>query len=207
VGFAMSRDAIAPDREQIRRTLEVLHAPDAVIELRALHKGRKRTDAGYFDAEHRDQLVEEAIRLNAQGAAVYMVLNALDPQLLARHANRTQEYAQATASDNNIRRRHWLLIDVDPQRPKDTSATSDQLVAATERARAVHKYLADQGWPKPVVAESGNGVHLCYRIDLPNDDASRDLVKACLEALSRRFDDNGVKIDRSVFNAARIIKV
>jgi hypothetical protein len=76
-----------------------------------------------------------------------------------------------------------------------------------DRARKLYSSLAERGWPKPVMAESGNGVHLLYRIDLPNDEASRDLVKDCLEALAARFDDSSVKIDRSVFNSARIIKL
>ena len=199
---------LAPDRDQMRRAIDVLHLPAAVIELRALHqKGRKYTTAGYFDAEHREQLLDEAVRLNSQGAAVYVVMNPLDPQLLARHANRTQDYASATATDSNVLRRHWLLIDVDPQRPRDTSATAEQLEAAKARARKVYAHLADQGWPKPVIAESGNGFHLFFKIDLPNDDASRDLIKGCLEALAARFDDAAVKIDKSVFNAARIVKL
>jgi hypothetical protein len=127
-----------------------------VIELRALHKSRKRTDAGYFDAGHRQQLIEAAAKLNERGAAVYVVMNPLDTQLLARHANRVQEYAQATATDANVTRRHWLLVDIDPQRPKDTSATAEQLGVATERARKVYAYHAERGWPKPIVADSGN---------------------------------------------------
>lgn len=204
----MSATSLAPDREQIRRALQVLHEPNAVIELRALHsKGRKRTDAGYFDGEHREALVEAAAKLNEHGAAVYVTLNRLDSQLLARHANRVQEFAQATATDTNVTQRCWFLVDIDPQRPKDTSSTPEQLEAAMDRARKVYGYLAEQGWPSPIVAESGNGAHLLYRIDLPNDEPSRDLVKGCLEALAAKFDDDVVKIDRSVFNAARIVKL
>ena len=59
-------------------------------------------DAGYFDGEHRDLLVAEAIKLNTHGAAVYVTMNEVDPQLLSRTANRIQEYAQATATDNNV---------------------------------------------------------------------------------------------------------
>jgi hypothetical protein len=198
---------ISPDREQIRRAIEVLCPPDAVIELRALHKGKKATTAGYFDAEHREQLIDEAVKLNESGAAVYMTLNLLDSQLLARTANRVQPYVQATATDNNVLRRCWLLVDIDPQRPKDTSATGEQLAAATDRARKVYAFLAERGWSEPVVGESGNGLHLYYRIDLPNDEASRDVVKHCLEALAAKFDDEAVRIDRSVFNAARIVKL
>ncbi len=199
---------VTPNTSEMRRALDVLHASDAVIELRALHKkGRKRTDAGYFDGRHRDQLVKEGAKLNSQGAAVYITLNQLDPQLLARHANRVQEYAQATATDANVIRRQWMLVDIDPQRPQDTSASPEQAAAAVGRARQVYAYLAEWRWPKPVVTASGNGMHLLYRIDLPNDEPSRDLIKGCLDTLSARFDDGLVKIDRSVFNAARIIKL
>lgn len=199
--------APTPSADEIRRALSTLFAPTDVIELRAIHKGRKRVDAGYFDAEHRDELVESSAKLNSSGAAVYVTLNPLDPQLLARCANRVQEFAQATATDTNVTRRCWLLVDIDPQRPKDTSSTDAQYDLALERGRAIYAYLADRGWPRPVVAHSGNGVHLLYRVDLPNDEVSRDLIKHVLEALAAHFDDDAVRVDRSVFNAARIVKL
>src|ERR1019366_3602667 len=182
------------DNDEIQRAISTLHPDDGIIELRAIYKGgRKRVDAGYFDAAHRDLLIMEAIRLNRAGAGVYVNLNMLDGQLLARYANRIEEWAQSTATDNNIMRRVWLLIDLDPQRPKDTSATPEQLALAVSRGAEIISRLTDKGWPKPVSADSGNGLHFLYRIDLPNDEAHRDLVKHCLEALSAQFDDESVK--------------
>ena len=198
---------LSPDGEQISKAIAALHAPDSVIELRAFHKGRKRTDAGYFDAEHRDLLVQEAIKLNKHDAAVYVTLNEVDPQLLARAANRVQDYVQATATDANVVSRRWLLIDIDPVRPTNTSATPEQLALALKCALAIHDFLTARGWPRPVSADSGNGLHFLYRVDLPNDEPSRDLIKHCLQALAARFDDDVVKVDRSVFNAARINKL
>ncbi len=196
-----------PDPAEIARALAVLH-PGGVVELRALfQRGRKRTAAGYFDDEHRQDLVAAAASLNESGAAVYVTMNPVDPQLLGRYSNRVEDFAQATATDANVLRRVWLLVDVDPVRPKDTSATAEQLEAAKAVGRQVYVCLQERGWPKPVVAESGNGLHLLYRIDLPNDEASRDLVKRCLEALAARFDDAAVKIDKSVYNAGRIVKL
>ena len=46
-----------------------------------MQRGRKRTIAGYYDAAHRSDLVEQAAKLNADGAGVYVVMNPLDPQL------------------------------------------------------------------------------------------------------------------------------
>lgn len=63
------------------------------------------------------------------------------------------------------------------------------------------------GWQTPLLADSGNGAHLLYRIDLPNDDISRDLVKRCLEVLASMFNDAVAQVDTANFNAARIWKL
>lgn len=197
----------APDKTAIAQALTTLFESEDVIELRAFHKRRKRTDAGYFDAEHRDKLVDEARRLSAAGAAVYVTLNRIDPQLLSRYANRIQEHAASTATDANITRRRWLLLDFDPIRPKDTSATDAQVELAKDITRRCYQALRDAGWPEPVIAESGNGMHLVYPLDLANDAESRELIKGALGGLARRFDTMGVTLDQSVFNAGRILKL
>ena len=196
-----------PDEGEIRKALEALFTDDAIVELRALHKRRKQTDAGYFDGEHRAALVSAAVKLNQEGAAVYVTLNPVDPQLLGRYNNRVEKYASATATDANVTSRRWLLVDVDPKRPKDTAATDKQLELAKQKAREIFAYLKNCGWSRPVVAESGNGLHLLYRVDLPNDEQSTALIKGVLNALADKFDDDAISIDRSVFNAARIIKL
>ena len=199
--------APSPDKAAILAALAVLFDPGDVIELRAFHRGRKRTDAGYFDSDHWEVLANHAARLSASGAAVYITLNPVDPQLLNRYSNRIEANASSTTTDKQVTRRRWLLIDLDPARPSGTSATDTQLEAAHIKAREVYNYLVGIGWPAPVVAISGNGYHLLCAIDLPNDEASTVLVKAVLLALGGRFDDANTKVDRSVFNAARICKL
>jgi hypothetical protein len=56
-----------------------------------------------------------------------------------------------------------------------------------------------------VVADSGNGYHLLYRVDLPTNDDQ--LVKRVLAALASRYNTNQVKIDEAVFNPSRIVKL
>lgn len=196
-----------PDHAAILAALAVLFDPADVIELRAFPKGRKRTEAGYFDSAHWQDLANHAARLSDAGAAVYITLNPVDPQLLGRCSNRIESYAQVASTDKQVMRRRWLLIDLDPVRPSHTSATDSQLEAARLKAGAIYKHLEGLGWPAPQVAMSGNGYHLLYAIDLPNDDDVTALLKAVLQALADMFDDANTKVDRSVFNAARICKL
>ena len=68
-----------------------------------------------------------------------------------------------------------------PERPAGISATEAEHAAALLLAQTVRRFLQEAGWPDPVLADSGNGGHLVYRIDLPNDAASTALVKRCLD--------------------------
>src|SRR5262249_2574123 len=74
-------------------------------------------------------------------------------------------------------------------------------------ARQCRDWLSGMGWPAPVLADSGNGAHLNYRIELPNDAASVRLIQRCLQALELYFGDDVVVVDQSTFNAARIWKL
>ena len=67
--------------------------------------------------------------------------------------------------------------------------------------------MSGLGFPEPIKADSGNGAHLLYRIDLPNDESATALVKSCLATLDALFSDERVSVDTANFNAARIWKL
>ena len=186
------------------RSVEVLFQPGAVVELRAF-RGRE-TVSGYYD-DH-SALAREARNLDERAYAVYVTLNEVDPALLARASNRTRKvYREPTTSDGDILRRRWLPLDFDPVRPSGVSATDAEKRAAKKRALQVWDFLGQRDWEEPVVADSGNGYHLLYRVDLPNDRESLELVRGVLESLAFRFDDDRVKVDTTTSNAARIWKL
>jgi hypothetical protein len=186
------------------RTLKVLFEPGMVVELRAF-KGRE-TVSGYYD-DH-PALAREACNLDERAYAVYVTLNKVDPSLLARASNRTRKvYREPTTSDSDIVRRRWLPLDFDPVRPSGVSATDAEKRAAKERALQVRAFLGERSWAEPVMADSGNGYHLLYRVDLPNDRQSLELVKGILQSLAFKFDDDRVKVDTTTSNAARIWKL
>ncbi|NLZ30909.1 MAG: hypothetical protein GX885_09260, partial [Methanomicrobiales archaeon] len=63
------------------------------------------------------------------------------------------------------------------------------------------------GFPDPLIADSGNGAHLLYRIDLPNDEAATGLVKGVLATLDLLFSNDVITVDTANHNASRIWKV
>ena len=67
--------------------------------------------------------------------------------------------------------------------------------------------MRSKGWPEPILADSGNGAHLLYPIDLPNDQDAANVLRDCLRALVFRFDDEAVVVDTGNYNAARIWKL
>jgi hypothetical protein len=190
--------------------LDLFVGPDDVAELRALQVsqryGRPATVAGFFDGQHLADMATAALELTEQCRGVYLTMNPLRREILARCANRTKKAEQGDlASDQHVACRRWLLLDIDPVRVAGIGATDAEKAAAREVADAVRRDLDGRGWPAPILADSGNGWHLFYRLDLPADDG--EVVKRCLAALATRHDTAAAKVDKSVCNAARIVKV
>jgi P4 family phage/plasmid primase-like protien len=194
------------DRENAEAAVRVLsQGQQRTWEVRVPKAGRFKTISGYFN--NVDALVDTLEALSNEGhEGVYYTLNPVNPALLARANNTTKNYAQQTSKDPDVSQRQWMLIDIDPVRPAGISSSKGEKAAAKARVIAVRDWLTAQGWPQPVICDSGNGYHLLYRIDLPNDDVSRDLVKVCLEALAAKFDTPAVHVDKTVYNASRIVK-
>ena len=198
------------DPDEITKALSVMVAPGAAFEIRILDARRRgrnwapKVTFGYFDDP--DCVAPALVRLGLRSAkGCYVTLNPVDPSLLARSHNRFSEAkTNSTTPDKYILSRRWLLVDFDPVRPPDISASDTEKEAAYQRCRDVYEGLQAANWPAPVVADSGNGYHQLYQIELPADD---DRVKRCLQALDLRFTDAAVDIDTTVFNPSRIVKL
>lgn len=194
------------------RSIGILFEPGDIIEVRAVNVGRTTdragvTKSGYFNFENSEALAKAVEQLDGQAEGIYVVLNRLNPALLARANNHLQTKPKHVTSDADIIDWRWLYIDADPARPAGISSTDAEHVAALDRASKVRDALAARGWPEPVYTDSGNGAHLLYR--LPKLELARagDLVKRCLKALAIRFSDDVVNIDESTSNPARICKL
>jgi len=192
----------------LRDAIARIAGPGQVVEVRALTD--QNTHSGYFN--DLDALARSVEPLDADNSVhgIYVTLNEVNPALLSRRANRIKTRLgkkDSTTSDADILRRRWLPIDIDPLRPSGVSSTDEEHTLALAKAEEVACWIAGFGFPEPIKADSGNGAHLLYRIDLPNDEAATALVKSCLATLDALFSDERVSVDTANFNAARIWKL
>jgi len=173
-----------------------------LTEVRILGGGK--TFSGYYtDVE---KLIDDIKPYDGYG--IYTTINTVKESCYGRSQHdQIISRPKATTSDGDIAKRTTLLIDLDPKRSSDTNATDEECRKAQGTARKIYMYLRDQGFEKPVVAFSGNGYHLLYKIDLDNTDENTKLIKDFLAVLDMFFSDEYVDVDTSVFNASRISKL
>ena len=67
--------------------------------------------------------------------------------------------------------------------------------------------MNDRGFEKPIVAESGNGVHLLYKVDFESNKATTTLMEMSLKTLDMLFSTPEIEVDKKNFNPARICKM
>ncbi len=187
----------------VGETVRVLHPDGGVVEVRILNT-QSGTVAGYFDVP--ETLAQAVMPWNGK-TSIYFTVNPVRPDLMARGNNRLVKRARLTTKDEDVIERRWFLLDLDPKSPPGVSATEAELTAALARRDEIVAWLRDAGWPEPILAMSGNGGHGLWPVHLPNTPEITELFKAALKALGRRFSDASVKVDESVFNAARIWKL
>ncbi len=149
----------------------------------------------------------EAIKGVAYGDGVYITMNPIteDAEVVKRVGNTLVRAMRGCATtDADMARRTLFVIDVDPVRPASTAATPAQLADANALAVTIVDELTRAGWPFPTVVSSGNGVHMYLSVNL---DGASDLPSRALKALDTRFSTDRVKVDTTVGNASRIMRM
>jgi hypothetical protein len=183
--------------DAITAGLTVYLQPGQVSELRVLGvAGGDEPFSRRYDYDHLADMARKAFALDQGGAKGCYIT-----------PNRLNKKTRAAATDAAVAFRDWLLLDLDPIRPADLSATTVERVAARCVARSVAECLADAGLGGEVVVDSSNGFHLDCPILLPNDEPSTQLVQAILQGLQQRHGTDRAKVDTRVYNASRIWKL
>lgn len=193
------------DISEIKKALQFLKGDNNLFEVRLIKS--KYNASGYFTSI--EKLINELSRINTQsGVNFYFSLNKINYSCYSREQrDKFIEYASPTTSDNDIDKFEWLMIDLDPERASGTSSSNVELEYAKVKANDIFKFLFKNGFNYPVVALSGNGIHLLYKIDLDNTSENKELLKNVLITLDSIFSDNKVKVDTTTFNPARICKL
>ena len=168
--------------------------------------GEKGTASGYFqDHEVASQSVL-ALDANSNALGVYLTLNPCSKDLLARANHRIKANCEGV-KNSEVDRFCNLLIDIDPKRPSGISSTDEEHKYAIDTANKIKKEAMANGWPEPLVASSGNGAHLIFKLDLKYSAENATVINNTLQSLHEVYSDEKVDIDMSVGNPARLTKV
>ena len=191
--------------QEVRKAIAILQSPGDVFEVRAIGTAKKDILSGYFrDAE---TLLKAFDTIDMRRRNVYITLGKVKDECFARSQSECFLKSPQTSSDTEIVSYRWLFVDLDPVRTAGISSSDTELEDAKALSKVVLQYMQNLGFEKPVIAASGNGFHLLYRIDVLNDETGRALIAKCLKVLSMLFDSDKVKIDTTNSNPSRICKL
>lgn len=194
------------NEKEIRKTIALMKPEGQLFEVRVIY-GNKSMYSGYFT--NADDLMRAFDELrNFADCNIYMTLNSINAACYDRiQKNRFEKNAKATTSDHDVVGYEWLMIDLDPQRPSGTSSTDEQIEKAKEQGNKIYQFMRNLGFSKPLFANSGNGVHLLYRIRLKNSDENRKLIEMSLKTLNMLFASPEIDVDMKNFNQSRVCKL
>lgn len=181
--------------------LTLLHEPDEIVEIRSIDP--KPVISGYFKAN--SPAIEEALK-EYPDRTFYQTMNVIVTGCYSREQKEKLIRApKQTTTDNDVKGYRWILVDADPVRPSGISSSQAEKEAARLVASNVTKKLRNLGFSDPIVADSGNGYHLLYKIKATPD--CKQIIASFLSILDTWFSTDEVKIDTTVSNPARITKL
>ena len=192
------------DETEIRKTISTLIPDGRLFEVRIVRG--KQTVCGYF--KDIDNLISQLKQQDLRDSNVYVVANAIDDACYSRkQRERFMGGDVAGTSDNDVIGREWIMIDIDPIRPAKTSSTKEEIEHSWEKAKKIARFLRESGFEKPIMAFSGNGAHILYKIQMKCNKENSALLKKFLETIAELFNDESAKVDTVNFNESRGCKL
>lgn len=195
------------DEGMIRKTISVMKPGGELFEVRII-KGLAAF-SGYFD--NAEDLITALSGQELRQTNVYITLHELHEGCSARlQWNRflnSSKLKIPTTSDNDVTRYKYIPIDLDPVRPAGISSSVEELHHANEIRKQIVEYMEDQGFYDYLAAFSGNGYHLLYKVDMPNNAESVETMKGYLNRLDDLFSNEHCHVDITNYNPSRIFKL
>ncbi len=164
-----------------------------------------KTVSGYYT--NYDQAAKDISQYDQHGS-VYCSLQPCDLTLIRRSKNHLTENAKDTTSDNQIITYKWILLDLDPIRPTQTSSSDQELQLSIDLLSRIDQELFSELGISIHHGLSGNGIHGLIPIETQlSVSKTSSLVKELLEMLAEKYSNDQVAVDTSVSNPSRITKV
>jgi hypothetical protein len=214
------------DLDAIFEALQLFVAPDQVTELRAL--GVKTNLAGdtcnyngFFRGDELLKMARFAADLSGRCMGVYFTPNPLNPEIYKKKpATVSLARTGDCATDADVICRKWVMFDIDPVRPAETSSTDQEKESAWDVADDL---IGGSGIGNPDrIVDSGNGYHLYHQIYW-NDETARshfdheeawqtreennEIARIFLEKFDAMYSTAQAKIDAGIFNLSRIMRI
>ena len=188
-------------REEASKSL-FLFEKGELVNVRLLSRDGKMVSRFFCKRSEILAFVEE-LDPEPDAAAIYAQLQVLNPESLAD-----------ISGGGGVKRHHvskyrWFVVDIDTLRPDkaQSNATDDEKLNSLKVAIAVSAHLQTDGWPQPILCDSGNGWHLVWKIDLENTQENYQMLRRCLVALDSKFSNEHGEIDCSLAEPEQIIKL
>lgn len=215
--------------QKIVELLDYLFLDGEVIELRALgvkfrsyeHPAKsmsayyKKGDPvwGFLELACAAVTYSEGNKDIEKSSGVYFCVN---PCLDAAFQRGHKLAKDVTASkDDEMPTRRILYVDCDPVRTERGLAIQGSIPSsdaehdhAIKKAEETAEFLTREfGFPAPVMFDSGNGCSLFYVCDIPANAETDKAFKEFLVSLGSHLTDKNVKIDQTVYNRSRIVRL
>ena len=190
------------NESEIYKWFDLMKGNNQLTEIRIIGNGQ--TFSGYFkDAKTMIEAIKPYSAYN-----IYFTINRIDETCYGREqCNRIVKKPRNTTSDLEIIARDYVFLDLDAKKISGVNATDEEVEKTKIKAKEVYKFLKENGFYEPIVAFSGNGVHLYLRCALLPSEENNKIIKRFTQAMGMLFSDEYVDIDQKIFNLGRIAKV
>ena len=194
----------------IVKNLETVHKGEEVVI--AFFKENYPCKFGIFD----DYAVAEKVVSNLDGKGNwFMSLNHFGSDFKADFQRNvlfsTREFGDSL-KNVDVDKYNYFFVDIDPERYTENqgkcSATDKEVESAYSLALNIKEFLSkEMDFAEPIMAFSGNGYHLLYKVDIEANEQNIALFKKCLKVLAKKFNTDDACVDEKIFNPARNTKL
>jgi len=146
--------------------------------------------------------LRQAIRQQYAEGNLYATLNRPGPHIVATNAMGAKPLCDA-----DIERIVRLPFDFDPVRPSECMATDAEVAAAIAARDRFVSAMCAAGWPMPMTAMSGSGVHAMWRCSIPASAELRDMLGVLYSGMRHEYSDEEILFDMKIRNPSRIFRL